>query len=153
MKTKTYSTLEILNVLAWYKQKSTGANNMFNELPLKTQWYLRENISRLSKIADQFDEDKETEAKKLLDEFSSDEKSRIVTEPDGSKIREVRPEYLEEFNTALELSKVKTQEILNQKHEIEISTVSIDEIVENLKSDTKFTISDLDMLYFMDENF
>lgn len=147
---KTLTTLQILNICAWYKQVRENPDKPLSALPLTTQWKVKNNVAKIQAIADNFISFRDEADNEIREEFISDTKSEETTDENGQAIRKIKDEYLEEYQNKVTELNNKLNEIVNEENEVDIDCVDLDKIVEQIKDDEKkFTIDDLEMMAFM----
>lgn len=148
--TKTLTTLQILNICAWYKQVRENPDKPLSALPLTTQWKVKNNVAKIQSIADNFVSFRDEADNEIREEFISDTKSEETTDENGQAIRKIKDEYLEEYQSKVTELNNKLNEIVSEENEVDIDCVDLDKIVEQIKDDEKkFTIDDLEMMAFM----
>lgn len=163
--TKTFSTLEIINIIAFLN--NNVKEEQMKELPTKFRWNLKKNTDKLMPIARRFEEFRDDLVKELQDIYFTDEKSYEYTETkrddngnpvlksDGTEettsMRKVKDEYMDEYNGAIKELNTKLQEILVEKNDVEINAMDLDNLVEMLPDDTSIDFDCLSILCFMDE--
>lgn len=149
---KTITTIEILNIYTWYKNLRNNPDKPLNVLPLAVQWKLKKNIAKISTVADNFLSLREEAEADLQNQFMSDEKSYDKQMEDGTVSRLVREEFLDEFRDKANEVNAKLNEICDEKNDIDIDMINIDEIITMIPEDQNvLTIDDIEMLDFMDE--
>lgn len=148
---KSFSTLEIINIVAWYKQARENEKKPLSELPLKWQWILKKNISAMNTVAENFNSFRDEAEKSLREEFATDEKSIIDTDENGQEIRRVKDEFLSDFQEKTNEFNKRLGEIIAEMNTIEITTINIDELIDSVGDTSNLTIDDLDILSFMGE--
>lgn len=149
--TKNFTTLEILNIVAWYKQARESEKKPLNSLPLNIQWNLKRNIEKLTPIVESFNSFRDELDTQLQTEYSTDEKSYDTTDEEGNQIRKIKEEYFEDFRAKTDELNQKLNEILFNSNEVSISTVNLDKVF-NEETFTDLTMDDLDILSFMNED-
>lgn len=150
--TKTFTTLEILNICAWYKQLRDKDTKPLNILPLKVQWTLKKNISALTPISDNFIEFQTSAEEGLKSKYIGDDKSFDDTDENGNQVRKVKDEFLPEFQNEVNELNQKIQEILDETNEIELTPINVDAFIDNLDPEsTALTVDDLEVLASMGE--
>jgi len=143
----TLSTLEILNIVSWYKEKRQDEKKPLGALPLKIQWELKKNIDKISPIADSYMNFKQEIENKLQEEYATDEKS-MIDESDNT-VRKIKDEYIAEYQKEIAEMTEKLNEILIEQNEIEMNSFDVEDILNNLEDDCGLTIDDLDILNFL----
>ena len=148
---KELTTLEILNICAWYKKCREDANKPLGVLPLTVQWKIKNNIKKIQDIADNFTQFRDDADNEIREEYISDEKSEESTDENGMAIRKIKDEYLEAYQAKITELNAKLTEIVESKNSIDFDCIDINAIVDQINdTDKKFTIDDLEMLMFMD---
>lgn len=156
---KTFTTLDVLNIVS-FNNKLTEEKN--NAMGIKVRWALKKAVGCMTKDAADFEEFRETEVRKIQEEFFGEEKSKEVVKPkldsngkeildeDGNQltetVRQVKDEYLDAYQVAISSLNANLEEITKEKHEYEYKGVDIDSLVETLPDDTALTFEDLSML-------
>lgn len=109
--TRNITTFEAINALSYIEDGFAQKN-----LPIRMQWDMRKNITRLSVIRDAYNEF----YRELQEKYMDDEHSEDANDENGNTIRIVKPAYLKEFGNA-------HNELLGTENEIEIRQFNIDE--------------------------
>ena len=99
-------------------QRNDGILNSDNSYPLPILWVIDENRRKLYDIAVRIDE----ADKKIRDKYSDDEHSFEITLDNGNTDRQVKDEYLKDFQKEL-------TELNNITNEISISTINYNDLV------------------------
>lgn len=86
-------------------------------LPIKLLWELKKDISKLEDIR----EDLSSMDKGINEPYMDDEHSDLVKQKDGSEVRVVKKEYLEEFMR-------KKNELMEAGNEIDLTVFSIKDL-------------------------
>lgn len=151
---KKLTTLEILNICAWYKKCREDANKPLSVLPLTVQWKIKNNVKKIQDIADNFSQFRDEADNEIREEYISDEKSEESTDENGLPIRKIKDEYLEGYQAKITELNAKLTEIVESENEIDFDCVDINAIVEQINDpEQKFTIDDLEILMtFMDNS-
>lgn len=163
--TKTFTTLEILNIVAFINQFTTNEEKM-DSLPLKFKWNLSKNLKKLAPIAQEYDAFREKELQALQTTWFNEEHSDEIMQPkigldgnpeldeSGAEItepaRKIKDEFLDDYRATVNELNGKLNEIAMEQNDVELSCVDFDEFVENLPDNTKLDIQELTMLSFMD---
>lgn len=156
---KIFTTLDVLNIVS-FNNKLTEEKN--NAMGIKVRWALKKAVGCMTKDAADFEEFRETEVRKIQEEFFGEEKSKEIVKPkldsngkeildeDGNQLtetlRQVKDEYLDAYQVAISSLNANLEEITKEKHEYEYKGVDIDSLVETLPDDTALTFEDLSML-------
>jgi len=106
------------------------------KFPCNLLWNLKLNKNTLSNLMNVYTDCE----KEILNEYSGDDKSKLVESEDGKSQRMVKPEFVQEFQGRM-------LELHSQKSEIEINTIPY-ELIEDLS----FTSSEWDAIEFMVES-
>lgn len=164
-KTKTFNTLEVLNIVAFTNQFNADAEKV-DCLPLKFKWNLSKNLKKLAPIAQEYEDFRNKELQKLQSEWFDEEHSDEIQQPkigadgkpetdeNGAEVteaaRRIKDEYMDDYRKVVDELNSKLNEITAESNKVELSCVDFDEFVESLPDDTKLSIEDLTMLSFMD---
>lgn len=139
-------TVQAVNRLLENKEK-------VKELPIKIRWAIKKNFASFSPTVKSFEDLRQELVGELHEEFFNEEKSNLkkVKMEDGSEdeVRQVKDEFMEDYEKRVNELNLKLQELLGEKNEYDIYTVDLDEFVESLPNDTKLTFEDIDVLSFM----
>lgn len=150
---KKLTTLEILNICAWYKKCREDENKPLSVLPLTIQWKIKNNIKKIQDIAENFNQFRDEADNEIREEYISDEKSEDSTDENGLPVRKIKDEYLEAYQTKITELNAKLTEIVESENDVDFDCVDINSIVDQINdTDKKFTIEDLEMLMFMDNS-
>ncbi len=157
------TNLEILNIVAWYKDFKASKKN--EELPLRVQYDLERNIAKMIEPAQSFETFRNDRIKDIQNEFITDEKSYIAKEiqrdengnpvigEDGKaieeEIRKVKDEYFADYQDKIIKMNAELEKIAVEKEEISVKTFDLDEMIDKLEN-TSLKLDDLNMLAFMD---
>ena len=150
----TLTTLDVISVVTWYKNIRENENKPLSELPMKTQWAIKKNMDKLNPISQSFFTFREEAENELRQEYATDEKSEDVTnEETGETTRQVKTEYMEDYQTKINELNIKLTEIVAEKNEIDLDTIDLDKVIEENSDNFKnLTIDDLDIINFMANN-
>lgn len=124
------------------------------DLPIKFRWTLKKNLQALSPTVVSFNEFKQELIDELQNEYFNEEKSHeetLETDEGTQKFLKVNDEYMEEYKVKVEELNEKLRELLDEKNEYEISTVDLDDFVDNLPDDTALKFEDIELFSFMGE--
>lgn len=163
--TKQFSSLEILNIVAYANQFTTDSEKM-SCLPLKFKWNLTKNMKKLTPFAQEYENFRDENFQALQATWFDEEHSNEIMQPklgadgkpevdeNGAEItepaRKIKDEYMDDYRKAVDELNAKLTEIALEQNKVELSCVDFDEFVDNLPDDTKLDIEDLTMLSFMD---
>lgn len=155
---KTLQTVEILNIVAFIHEAID--TKKIDEISIKARWAIKKSMRELEEVALKFREFKEELESQLKDAyFMNDDKSELTkiiqkdengqdVEVDG---RKVKAEYMAQYNQDLENINAKLREVLLDDNEIEINVFDVDEEINKLTDDSKFTFEDLEILSVFDK--
>lgn len=155
---KTLQTIEILNIVAFIEDAIK--TKKIDELGIKARWAIKKSSKELFEVDSKFKEFKEELESGLKDDyFMNDEKSEptklIQKDENGQDVevdgRKVKASYMNEYNQALENINAKLREVLFDDNEVEINVFDVDEEINKLTDDSKFTFEDLEMLSVFDK--
>lgn len=165
IKTKTFSTIEVVNVVAYLTDTMT--EEQAKELPTKFRWNLKKNMEKFAPVAKRFEEFRDELIKELQASYFNDEKSyeyletkkdengNPVLNEEGAEetvpMRKIKDEYFDEYEKAITELNNKLQEILAERNDYDINVVDMDTFVDNLPDDAKIDFDCLNILSFMDE--
>lgn len=167
---KTFTNAEILNITEWYNanRNNVETRRKFDCLPARVQLGLKRNIETLSPILKPFIELRDDMQKELQDEFFGEEKSdeiiqtvydntgNPILDADGNEqtqpARQVKPEYLKEYQERAEELNNKIYEMLIERNDMELKVFNMDDILDSIPDDSQLNIDDFEMLYIMDIN-
>lgn len=157
------TNLEILNIVAWYKDFKASKKN--EELPLRVQYDLERNIAKMIEPAQSFETFRNNRIKDIQNEFITDEKSYVAKEiqkdengnpvigEDGKaieeEIRKVKDKFFPDYQAKLIKMNEELEKIAIEKEEVLVKTFNLDALIDNLNG-TSMKLEDLNMLSFMD---
>lgn len=170
--TKEMTVGECYAIVEWYltqldKQKK-GEDNILDSLPKLLLWKLRRNIKTIETTALEFETFKEETRDKLKEKWFTSDKSyevavplkdengKDLTDSDGSVItrpmKQVKKEYIDEFNKELEDVNSEIKSILRDKSEYRINVMDVESVIESIINQVEKTdFDDLEILLFMHE--
>lgn len=147
---KTYSTLDVLNICAWYKQARENEKKPLNDLPLKTQWTLKKNITAMNPIAENFSNLQKEAEENLRSRYMGDDKSYPDKDEQGQDIRKIKDEFMAEFQKEVNDMNIKLNDILEEKVNININPIYINDIIDEIgDKKTNLSVDDLEVLDLM----
>lgn len=150
---KVFTTLEVLNICAWYKQARENEKKPLNSLPLKVQWTLKKNITAMTPTADNFQNLQKEAEENLRAKYMGDDKSYPDKDEQGQDIRKIKDEYMTEFQGEVQEMNMKLNDILMEEIEIELSPISVDNVIDEIgDKDTALSVDDLEILETMKED-
>ena len=149
--TKTFTTIDIVTICAWYKECREKEEKPLNDLPLKTQWLLKKNITALQPIAESFMTFRDENEKNVQAKYMDDEHSEESTDENDNPIRKIREKYQEDFSKDLNEINMKLSEIALEENSVDIEFLNIEALIDDLPEHTSLTIDDLEILNFMDK--
>lgn len=150
---KVFTTLEVLNICAWYKQARENEKKPLNSLPLKVQWTLKKNITAMTPTADNFTNLQKEAEENLRANYMGDDKSYPDKDDQGQDIRKIKEEYMEEFQNEVQEMNTKLNDILMEQIEIELSPINVDSIIDEIgNKDTALSVDDLEILEVMKDD-
>ena len=158
IKNKTLQTIEILNIVAFLNEAIESKK--IDELGIKARWAIKKSLKELHEVDSKFKEFKEELESGLKDAyFMNDEKSEttklIQKDENGQDVevdgRKIKAEFMAEYNQALEDINAKLREVLFDDNEVAINVFDVDNEIDKLSDDTKFTFEDLEMLSVFDK--
>ena len=157
------TNLEILNIVAWYKDFKASKKN--EELPLRVQYDLERNVAKMIEPAQAFETFRNDRIKDIQTEFITDEKSYVAKEiqkdKDGNpiigedgkaveeEIRKVKDKFFPDYQAKLIKMNEELEKIAIEKEEVLVKTFNLDALIDNLNG-TSMKLEDLNMLSFMD---
>lgn len=150
---KEFYNVEIINTLPAIN-KVLKDKEKTKDLPIKFRWTLKKNLQALSPTVVSFNEFKQELIDELQNEYFNEEKSHeetLETDEGTQKFLKVNDEYMEEYKAKVEELNEKLRELLDEKNEYEISTVDLDDFVDNLPDDTALKFEDIELFSFMGE--
>ena len=108
-------------------------------------------MDKLNPISQSFFTFREEAEEELRQEYATDEKSEdIVNEETGETTRQVKAEYMEDYQNKINELNVKLTEIVAEKNEINLDVIDLDAVIEENGDKFKnLTIDDLDIINFM----
>jgi len=150
---KEFYNVEIINTLPAIN-KVLKDKEKTKDLPIKFRWTLKKNLQALSPTVVSFNEFKQELIDELQNEYFNEEKSHeetLETDEGTQKFLKVNDEYMEEYKAKVEELNEKLRELLDEKNEYEISTVDLDDFVDNLPDNTALKFEDIELFSFMDK--
>ena len=149
---KVFTTLEVLNICAWYKQARENEKKPLNSLPLKVQWTLKKNITAMNTIAENFTNLQKEAEDDLRNRYMGDDKSYADKDEQGQDIRKIREEYMSSFQKEVNDMNMKLNDILMETVELELSPINVENIVNEIgDKETALSVEDLEILEQMKE--
>lgn len=148
---KTFTTIDIVTICAWYKECREKEDKPLNDLPLKTQWTLKKNVAAIQPIAENFIAFRDENEKNVQIKYMDDEHSYEDVDENGQSVRKVRDNYQKQFEDDLNEINTKLSEIAVEQNDIEIEFLNIENLINELPEHTALTIDDLEILNFMDK--
>lgn len=163
---------ECYAIVTWYlkqlDKKEDGQDNILDKFSNLFLWKLRRNINAIESTAIAFDDFKTEVSQKIIEKWLSGDKSHEITVPlkddngndvtDGHgnvltrQTRQVKDEYLDDFNKELEKANKEIKEILCEKSEYKISVINVEDEIESILDQVdKSDFDDLEILLFMNE--
>lgn len=163
---KAFYLGETINIIAWANQLT---EEKVNALPIKVRWALKKATSKIAPDVKEFEEFRSKLVQDLQDEyFNSDEKSadvvRDVVDENGDPmfdetgaavtetLRQVKEEYMDEFNAKVAEINEKLAEVASERNEYDITGIDMDAFVDSLPDDTPLEFRDIEMLNFISED-
>lgn len=142
---KDIYVLEAVNIVAFFNQMT---KETMDALPLKVKWNLKRAIEKMMPDVKAFEEVRDAENQKIRDVYFDDTHSESVMIPkkdnegnpvldeNGAEVleegRQVKDEYLEEYQKAVgELNK-KLEEILTEKNTYEYNSLNLDDYIDSI---------------------
>ncbi len=160
---KIFKTVEVLGIVSYF---NTLNKEIANDIPLKTRWMLKKNLDKLIPAAQSFEEFRDEQIKDLqakwFDEAHSFEVTRPKVDENGKAVmkngvqetetlKQVKAEFIDDYSREIDELNEKLEEIAKETNEYDISTINMDEFVNNLPDKTKIDFDTITMLSFMDE--
>ena len=148
---KTLTTLEAIATVKWYQDIQENENKPLTELPIKIQWIIKKNIKKLEPISQNFFSFREESEDIIRQEYATDEKSEeTINEETGETIRQVKSEFITEYQNRVNELNQKLTEIVLENNDIDLDTIDLETIIEeNGDKFINLTVEDLDALSFM----
>jgi hypothetical protein len=131
---KNIVTFEVLNIINW--MESENGFLIKNELPIKVQWGMRNNLKAFDEVRMKYNEFVD----KLHRKYSDDKYSEISTSENGQEIRVVKAEYIADYNKEMD-------EIYATENEIKLEQFSLEDF-----GDADITLRDMDILSIFIKN-
>ena len=144
-------TGQIIEIYNWYLGLKKEESPVTDNFSVNLQWRLRQNMKMMQPIAEEFFKMREEYESKILENYSSDEKSELVDEAKGQ--RKVKDEYIEDYQKDLSELNNNLMGILDEDVDLDFKTVDIDAEIELAFQDKNPTMADIDVfdiLTFMD---
>ena len=150
---KNLYVVEAVNCVAFYNRLVNDKETM-DKLPLKIKWNLKRAIEKMSGDAKAYDEFRDAELQKIRDTYFDethanktmlpelDEAGNPVVDDDGNPIMkdglQVKDEYLEDYQKAIEDLNVRLDEILKEQNTYEYNGVNIDDYIDTIDESIGF---------------
>lgn len=151
---KTFTNIEILNIVAWYNQMRNNdeTKHKFECLPFKIQYALRSNIKTMADTIKPFEEMIADYKKQLQEEFFTEDKTDKIHTDKGDELK-LKDEYLDEYTRRGHELEEKLNEVSFEKTDVQLSCYDLDEILDALCEEAiekyGMTVDDFSMLEFM----
>lgn len=158
---KEITTLEVDAIVNYYKKirNDESLKDKFNVFSLGTQWSIKKNIDNLIKEISSYIEFRDEKKRELSDKYMTEEKSEETTViQDGKTVsaRQVKPEYMEEFNAENTKLINELLKFASEKVTVDLVPIDIDNEIsllesKNINDDININMDDLDFLSFFKE--
>ena len=155
---KNLYVLEAVNCVAFYNQLVNNKETM-NKLPLKIKWALKRAIEKINVDAKAYEEFRDAELQKIRDVYFDethadktmvpelDEAGNPAVDDEGNEIMkeglQVKDEYLEEYQKAIEELNARLNDILKEQNTYEYNGINIDDYIDTIDESIGFDTLDM----------
>lgn len=166
--TKKFTLLDIVTLSEYFSRDDVKSR--MNCLSIQAKWAIKKNCNAFNSFTDAYYSVRNDLIESIRKEYFSDEKSEeceVLQKDDaGNEIldenghplktmdRQVKQEYMADYQSEISKSDQKLQEILSDTNDVEIVVIDLDKEIENIPESHQFdlTMEDLDVLNIFNIN-
>ena len=120
---------------AWYQQEK----DELGALSIKSRWNLKKNMLEIDKIANQFNEFKESTMQAFRDSYINNDKTFREEDQDGRELFKIKPEFVEDWRKEMGEINAKLAEVAEEENEIELHEIDMEAEIERMPDDAKLS--------------
>lgn len=116
---------------AWYQKEK----DELGALSIKSRWNLKKNMLEIDKIANQFNEFKESTMQAFRDSYINNDKTFREEDQDGRELFKIKPEYIEDWRREMGEINAKLAEVAEEENEVELHEIDMEAEIERMPDD------------------
>lgn len=116
---------------AWYQKDKDN----LGALSIKSRWNLKKNMLEIDKIANQFNEFKESTMQAFRDSYINNDKTFREEDQDGRELFKIKPEYIEDWRKEMGEINAKLAEVADEENEVELHEIDMEAEIERMPED------------------
>lgn len=116
---------------AWYQKEK----DELGALSIKSRWNLKKNMLEIDKIANQFNEFKESTMQAFRDSYINNDKTFREEDQDGRELFKIKPEFIEDWRKEMGEINTKLAEVAEEENEMELHEIDMEAEIERMPED------------------
>ena len=132
---QTIKVRKAVELSAWYQQEK----DELGALSIKSRWNLKKNMLEIDKIANQFNEFKESTMQAFRDSYINNDKTFREEDQEGRELFKIKPEFIEDWRKEMGEINAKLAEVADEENEIELHEIDMEAEIERMPEDAKLS--------------
>ena len=132
---QTIKVQKAVELSAWYQQEK----DELGALSIKSRWNLKKNMLEIDKIANQFNEFKESTMQAFRDSYINNDKTFREEDQDGRELFKIKPEFIDDWRKEMGEINAKLAEVADEENEIELHEIDMEAEIERMPDDAKLS--------------
>ena len=132
---QTIKVQKAVELSAWYRKEK----DELGALSIKSRWNLKKNMLEIEKIANQFNEFKESTMQAFRDSYINNDKTFREEDQDGRELFKIKPEFIEDWRKEMGEINAKLAEVADEENEVELHEIDMEAEIERMPEDAKLS--------------
>ena len=128
---QTIKVQKAVELSAWYQKDKDN----LGALSIKSRWNLKKNMLEIDKIANQFNEFKESTMQAFRDSYINNDKTFREEDQDGRELFKIKPEFVEDWRKEMGEINAKLAEVAEEENEVELHEIDMEAEIERMPDD------------------
>lgn len=128
---QTIKVRKAVELSAWYQKDKDN----LSALSIKSRWNLKKNMLEIDKIANQFNEFKESTMQAFRDSYINNDKTFREEDQDGRELFKIKPEFIEDWRKEMGEINAKLAEVAEEENEVELHEIDMEAEIERMPDD------------------
>lgn len=132
---QTIKVQKAVELSTWYQQEK----DELGALSIKSRWNLKKNMLEIDKIANQFNEFKESTMQAFRDSYINNDKTFREEDQEGRELFKIKPEFIEDWRKEMGEINAKLAEVADEENEVELHEIDMEAEIERMPDDAKLS--------------
>ena len=128
---QTIKVQKAVELSAWYQKDKDN----LGALSIKSRWNLKKNMLEIDKIANQFNEFKESTMQAFRDSYINNDKTFREEDQDGRELFKIKPEFIDDWRKEMGEINAKLAEVAEEENEVELHEIDMEAEIERMPDD------------------